>query len=105
MLSPEEFIAYIDHCPVVVTNSFHGIAFSINFNKEFYTMYPSEKNTKANNRLKSILTLFELEDRLISSDISSYGNIKWCHVTSILSEQRDKSVKYIESILKEVSEI
>lgn len=33
---PSEFVWLIDHASFIVTNSFHGTAFSVNFNKPFY---------------------------------------------------------------------
>lgn len=105
MLSPEDFIENIENAECVVTNSFHGIAFSINFNKEFFTMYSSEKVTKANDRLKSILALFKLENRILDPSRKKYNPIDWHNVNEILKKQRASSYDYIDEILKCVGEI
>lgn len=60
---PSEFLWMFDHADFVVTNSFHGTAFSINFNKDFYVVTPLRK--KNNSRQKSILKLFNLSNRLL----------------------------------------
>lgn len=102
MLSPEEFITYLHHAEYVVTNSFHGIAFSINFNKQFYTAYNSATVTKTNSRIESVLRLFDLESRLISR-ISSKP-IDYEKVNMKLEMMREKSNDYIRNILKDVEE-
>ncbi|UTW68393.1 polysaccharide pyruvyl transferase family protein [Anaerobacillus sp. HL2] len=36
--SPFEFLRYIRDAEYIVTNSFHGTAFALNFNKQFITV-------------------------------------------------------------------
>ena len=51
----------------MVTNSFHGTAFSINFNIPFYSIVSAKK--KNNSRLESLLNITELSSRLLKDDI------------------------------------
>lgn len=51
--SPLDFLNLVSHARIVVTNSFHGIAFSILFEKPFYACAHSKRNT----RLQHILGL------------------------------------------------
>jgi hypothetical protein len=60
---PEEFVSLFMNATFVLTNSFHGTAFSINFNIPFYTI--PRKNKKNNSRITSILKLSNLESRLL----------------------------------------
>jgi hypothetical protein len=60
---PIEFINYFRNASFVLTNSFHGTAFSVNFNIPFYTI-PRE-NKKNNSRFFSLLELTNLENRII----------------------------------------
>lgn len=38
--SVEEFLSLIYNAESVITDSFHCVAFSLNFNKDFYAFYP-----------------------------------------------------------------
>ena len=61
---PIEYIQLFLNADYIITNSFHGTAFSINFNKNFFTeLLPSFEKTSS--RLESILDLFELRSRQI----------------------------------------
>lgn len=61
--SPEAFIAYIRDANVVLTNSFHGTAFSLIFNKKFYTIGSLTNDS----RILTILTELNLKDRAVDS--------------------------------------
>ena len=58
---PEEFLRYIKDSELVITNSFHGIAFSIIMNKCFYAISHSTRNA----RIENILNLINKESKLI----------------------------------------
>ena len=58
-----EFISYIQKASLVVTDSFHATAFSINLNVPFISV----KWKMFNDRIESILELTGLENRLISN--------------------------------------
>ena len=59
---PEDFIKYIDNARIVITNSFHGAAFSIIFNKTLITIAHSTKNV----RLEHLFSQAGIDDKLIS---------------------------------------
>ena len=58
--SIENWIRYIAGAKFVITDSFHGLAFSLIYNKQFVVISPS--NGK-NSRLKDLLKSVGLEDR------------------------------------------
>lgn len=58
-----EFVACFRDATFVVTDSFHGAAFSINYGKEFVAMLPPKYGT----RIDSLLEQFDLTDRRVSS--------------------------------------
>lgn len=60
----EGWIESFDQADFIVTDSFHGTIFSIIFNKPFLTIVNSERGAA---RFKSLLSLLDLEDRLIDS--------------------------------------
>ncbi len=94
---PAEFLGLFKNAEFVVTNSFHGTAFSINFNRPFYVVTPTRM--KNNSRQQSILRLFGLSTRIIAegTELPSEGNlcIDFANANQILSIQREKSIKYL----------
>ena len=68
---PCEFLGLIRDASIVITDSFHATAFSINFNTPFYSLLRNETGEKnnMNSRIYSILGLTGLEDRLVSPDV------------------------------------
>ena len=59
---PREFLAYIAKAKMVLTSSFHGTAFSILYQKPFYTL-----DVDGDARISSVLEKTGLSDRMISS--------------------------------------
>lgn len=61
-VSPQEFVSLISNASFVFTSSFHGVAFSIILEKQFYTMASKFRDS----RHRNILNQFSLESRIIS---------------------------------------
>lgn len=79
-VSPEQFLGLIKNADFVYTNSFHGLCFSIIFNKLFGIKLLN-KNTSINNRIKNLLDVtgnnnYIIEDGLILSNKSLYKKMK-----------------------------
>lgn len=98
---PEEFIRLFMNAEYVLTNSFHGTAFSINFNKNFLVDLDINSTVNTNSRLLNILSLLGLEDRIIDNiDIEKmYQDIDYSKVNTILDEERRKSINYLKMSL------
>ena len=60
---PSEFLSLITNASFIITNSFHGTAFSINFDVPFYTVVSEKK--KNNNRMESLLDYVGLGKRIV----------------------------------------
>jgi len=58
---PEEFLRYIRDAALVITNSFHGTAFSILFEKQFLCVAHSTRNA----RLANLMQMIDRDDALI----------------------------------------
>ena len=97
---PQEFIGFFLKASFIITNSFHGTAFSINFQKPFYTVISSRKEN--NSRQESLLKMFELDDRLLS-DFNPYFpkdyiSCDFTETESLLRKWRRESVNYLSII-------
>ena len=60
---PEQFLAYIKNAEFVITNSFHGMAFSHIFEKNFYAI----AHTRRNSRIEDLMNLSGNKSNIISS--------------------------------------
>lgn len=85
----------------VVTDSFHGCVFSILFHKPFVVF---ENEGRGISRIKSLLEIFNLCERLVQSDKSNTQiqrkTINWGHVDEVLSGMRESSHAILTNQLK-----
>lgn len=96
---PSDFVGLFAKAEFVVTNSFHGTVFSINFSKPFYSVIKSQHST--NSRLTSILKKLNLEDRIlpVGSPLPEISDIDYTIPKEKLSEERKHSLEYIKKAL------
>ena len=98
-----EFITLIDNAKIVLTDSFHATAFSINMNTEVICIYPENYS----NRISEFLKLVDLEDRHINSynDFSILDrHIDFNKTNKILDNERIKVDEYLSSIKESLNE-
>jgi hypothetical protein len=82
-LSPLEFISYLEGASFIVTSSFHGTAFALIFQKEFYSV-GLEHNS---GRILSLLSLLHLEKRLLDKPMNEIVDaIDYASVTELLEK-------------------
>ena len=63
---PREFLGLFQHAGAVVTNSFHGAVFSLQFSRPFFTsMSPKEKANPTASRIYSLLSRLGCADRVV----------------------------------------
>ena len=97
-----DFISLIDNARYVLTDSFHGTAFSLNLNTEPICVIPE----MFGGRLESILRLTGTLDRKIRSwddfDIISRP-VDWHNVNSILDAERLKVSRWLAGVLGEIA--
>ena len=95
--SPERFIELIDNAACVVTNSFHGTAFSINLETPFISLMPQKFST----RLQSLLALFNLTDRIWDEkfDYSNVLSVDFSESRKILEKEREKASLFIDKLM------
>lgn len=92
----ELWLAGFRDAKFVLTDSFHGCVFSILFNKPFVAIGNAERGMS---RFYSLLTLFQLEDRLLlSGQIDDIVDrpIHWERVNRILDEERKKAFLFLK---------
>ncbi|MGN1124805.1 MAG: polysaccharide pyruvyl transferase family protein [Candidatus Gastranaerophilaceae bacterium] len=105
-VAPQDFIGLIKNAAYVCTDSFHGTAFSIIFQKQFLCCerHQTKDTGNTNDRIYSILKLIGQEKRLITGDnkvketISK--NINYTDVKNIINKNRIEVKKFLTQALK-----
>lgn len=95
-----EFLSYIKNAQCLITDSFHGTAFALNFNTPFVEVLPGETST----RNMSILRLTGLTDRILKdeNDVDlAFKPIDFTHANEVLSEKRKESLSILKDMLGE----
>ena len=98
-LAPEEFVSCINGAAYVVTDSFHGTAFSLNFHKNVYVFNPPKYST----RISSILKLVGVEHRLVEEEMDwmKYCPINFETVDAVFESERKKANEFIGKFLED----
>lgn len=98
-LSIGSFLGYIRNASFVMPFSFHGVAFSLLFEKQF--VVPCLTNTW-DNRIQSLLKCVDLEDRMLSLGIMNIpSSINYLEVKNKFQLYRDSSTAFLRSALAE----
>ena len=97
---PDEFVNLIKNAKLVITSSYHGTLFSINYNVPFYTI--KRKNKVLNLRFNNILSLLGLEDRLVDEikDGMQKFAINYDEANGKLCIHRTQSIGYLRKALE-----
>ena len=96
--SVEEWLSLFVNADFVLTDSFHGMVFSIIFNKSFYVVGNVKRGMA---RFDSVLAQFQLMNRMIDTvPYDNHGKIDWDSVNDIIGQERKKSMTILEKSIK-----
>ena len=102
-----DFLIYIKYADFVITDSFHGTAFSLIFEKQFVCINEKQNSGKLKNdeRITNILSELNIEERYLRVDnihsVKDLDNINY----DIVTEKRNKlAKKSIDWLLKAIEE-
>lgn len=91
----EEFLGYFKKASFIVCNAFHGMCFSIIFNKEFFLFLRDSTDY----RMKNLTDALDLSDRIIHFENKSipnkYNKIDFSEVDDKMRELKIKSYNFI----------
>lgn len=100
---PKEFINLINQSEFIVTDSFHGVAFSINLNKDFIAVERDYAGSiKQNERIITLLEKCGLKNRFFTTykKIMNLNPICYLEINNILKKERLNAENYILNSLK-----
>ena len=88
--SMEDFVALIANAQLVITDSFHGVAFSVNLQKNFVAL-----TNKANPvRVRALLDNLDIPER-IDMSIDQYHEVDYSKVSPKLNMLREDSIRWV----------
>lgn len=101
--SPQAFVSLVRYADYVVTDSFHGTAFSIIFEKNFYSIGKTEKNgnKKRDERICGILEKLGLLSKFVSTTEIASVDLQSEIDYSSVNQIRDVLIKDSEDYLKQ----
>lgn len=99
---PLEFINYIKNAEYVVCTSFHATVFSIIFNKKFFVV----PHRKTGARVTNLLDKLNISNRAVNNleefnKIDYDSEINYKEVNSILREEREKSIEWLNKAIND----
>ena len=100
---PREVLGLFRHPPAGVTNSFHGAAFSLQFQKDFFTsMSPRERAEPTFSRIYSLLSRLGCADRILGLDTTAPVDapIDYGAVYEKLAAARADSLSYLGAAIE-----
>ena len=99
---PQDFLNYVFNADYIITNSFHGTCFSLNFQKKFITVL--HRNNCLNSRITDLLEVTSLSERIIYTDTNvntvNLSKFDYEPDIDILNELREQSMTYLKNAMK-----
>lgn len=98
---PNDFLSLIKNAEVVISDSYHGILFSILHEKKFWSVEREYQQYDQSSRQKTILKKLGLESRYVKSCESiSLQGINYRTVNQILNKLKEDSLSYLKSAIE-----
>ena len=103
-IGPIEYLSYINDANCILTDSFHAMAFSLKFHKEFYVFRREEKNqTDMFSRFDDLLKELNLANRIQERDFimeqEMISNDKWRSIDEYFEQQKDLAMTKIKKLV------
>lgn len=102
---PSDFYTLIDQATLILTDSYHGVIFSLICSKPFYAFerFSNDDKLTQNSRIHNLLDTLDLADRLIgyADDRRGFYDLDIDFSTSheIIAKSRDESLRYLVNSL------
>ena len=88
----EEFLSLIKHAEYIVTNSFHGMIFSVQFRRPFVVF----SREQCDNKIEEILSLIGLCDRILIEGTEQFKPIDYDEVHKRIGIARNDSLDFLK---------
>ena len=103
-IGPCEFVKLFSGASFICTDSFHGVAFSINYEKDFcaFERFKEDDPVNQNSRVINLLDMTGLMNRLLRDrcDVATVlSPVSWPSHRARLKERRDSSLSWLKTAL------
>lgn len=88
----EEFLSLVKHAEYIVTNSFHGMIFSVQFKRPFVIF----SREQCDNKIDELLQLFGIPERMLVTGDEKFGEINYEKVHSNIEKARIESMNFLK---------
>lgn len=92
--SPERFLSAVLNASYVLTDSFHGTSFCLNFHKNFAVIPPEYYS----GRISDILDIFDLQDRIIDKEKDFEHEVNYENFDQKILSERKKARDFVEGL-------
>lgn len=92
----EEFLSLVKNAEYVVTNSFHGMIFAVQFKRPFVIF----SREQCSNKISELLEVFGLSDHLLVSGKENFSEIDYKRVHDNIEIQRNESFAFLQTELE-----
>ena len=99
-IGPQDFLSMIKHASFVVTNSFHGTAFSTTYQKPYVSVVSGTPDT----RMKSLLEQLGLSNHLVPADSFDVDDLMRTDYSDVQKKKelvRESSLQFIKHVMEE----
>ena len=93
------FLAYIKNAECIITDSFHGTAFAINFNTPFVEVLP---NNNTGTRNMSILSLTKLTEQILQDENNialANNTVDFSYANDVIAKMRKESIARLKKMI------
>lgn len=96
---PWEFMDLVRKAKMIITDSYHGMLFSINFKKDF--LYLRNKQGDHGLRATQLLDLLEIKNRIIDevTEINLNSKVEYMEANEKLENKRIESIEYLKDTI------
>ncbi len=98
-VGPCEFLGLLSNAKLVITNSFHGVALSLVFHKNFYVSLPKIRK----DRIYSLLANYGLNNRILDlgpNNVPNNLSIDYSMIIPLINRNKDYSIEYLSSVFE-----
>lgn len=102
-MGPIEFISYIKNAEFIISNSFHGTAYSLIFEKEFIV---TNRVDKINTRMRDLLSEIGISERLVSNidGVTCLERLNYSDIKDNIDKLIKRSKLYLDKVIGEYNE-
>ena len=96
--SPEQFLELIKNASLIITDSFHATSFSIIFNKTFYNIRRSNRNS----RIENLYSVLEIPNRYVDKEVQNeyLSELDYAKINEKIGKERFRSYEYLKKIVE-----